>query len=281
LAEKKIDYLQYTASEIPEFLGAYSYLGSSPLPFYKQCYEFDCGARVFLGNANSDKYLVQQSGQSCERWDMTAYPNRLKAVIQEGGKFSRLDIAVTVSGIEHLNQFREAVRKNLVVSQRFGQDEPKIISNGTGEVETVYLGDLRKRAKKGVFRAYDKGKEQGLLEKYSRFELEIRGSAANVAAKRFLVGIDMGDLIRFVVDIPSQQWWADLLGEKSENLPRMLGEVKRDPIARRWHWLNKQVAPALGKLMAHDVKNDGANHQIFYEIVERHLAKALNLDTDE
>jgi DNA relaxase NicK len=119
-----------------------------------------------------------------------------------------------------------------------------------------------------VFRAYNKGVELGLGEDYTRFELELRKKAANVAAKRLIHGEDIGAIIRHVVDIPDCQWWEDIMGAKPKTLGRFAQPEQYDPIASRWRWLEVQVAPAVGRLLHSDVLGQ-ANFDRFLRQVER------------
>lgn len=279
--EETIDYLQFTFPEIPDFLGAYPYPGGSPLAFYKMCYEFGCGTRVYTGNNKSDKFLVQMPGKACERHQMTQYPGRLQLVLDRKCHFSRVDLAVTVDSLEPLRKFREALTDGEVKSERYENSEPKMITDGLGIVETIYVGSLRERSRKGVFRAYDKGKDLGIEAMLTRFELEVRRKAADTAIKRFLLDISIGRLIREVVDLPFAKWWKKIMGEGMEPLPRYtLTNAPDDPVERRWHWLNEQVAPALAKLMLLDTKLGTENHARFVDRVHSEMLKATMLDKE-
>lgn len=275
-----IDYLQWTAMEAPDFLDGTGLITRSPLPFYKHCRTFECGTRVFTGNVNSEKVLVQMAGRTCVRHDMVNYPGRIAMALGLGGKFTRIDLAVTVQSLRYLELFRNMVREGRVKAPRFANDEPKIITAANGDTETVYLGSLKKRSKKGLFRAYDKGKELGIEAMLTRFELEIRTKRATTAARRIVAGVKIGHLIQKVVDVPDMPWWAEIMGAEDEPLPRFEIETETDPIARRWHWLNVQVAPALGVLLAMDKKAAKGNLDNFNENVKAFYEKALR-DVDE
>ncbi len=279
-SEKKIDYLQYTYHEIPDWLGVVPYVGTSPLAFYRACYEFECGARVFSGNSNSDLYLIQLSGKSCERHQITENVGRLQFILDRGGKFSRIDFAVTVGGLEPLFYFNDAMRKDAVESKRFENDSPKVITDAYGRPETIYIGDLKKRGRKGVFRAYNKGLEAGLDQLLTRFELETRKKRAMVAVRRYLGGVNIGKIIRDVVDLPEEQWWVDIMGDKANSLPDYAREEILNPIERRWHWLIKQVAPALGRLIAMQELDRNSQYQQFLTVVEQSRQKYLREFTD-
>lgn len=271
--EKVIDYLQFTSPEIPDFLSGVPYPTKSPMPFYREMFEYDCGTRIFFGNVNSDKYLVQMAGNACNRHRMTEFTGRLEMVLFANCHFSRIDLAVTVEGRESLEKFRQAVRDGDVKSERFGVEGSKVISDAVGDTETVYVGDLKKRGRNGVFRAYDKGRDLGIEAMLTRFELEVRAKRADTVVKRLLAGFDMGDLIRAVVDIPGAEWWSEIMGSKSEELPRYLPEKLNDPVGRRWRWLMKQVAPSLAKLILIDLEQQTTNYKVFMSEVTRQMEK--------
>lgn len=277
--EERIDYLQWSATEVPEFLGNKYLQVGSPLVWYMACNEYECGTRVLFGNRNSEKYLIQMSGVACENHQMTKNKGRLSYALMRGGKFSRVDLAVTIDKLEPLFWFRAALAKNRVVSERFQGDEPKVIADVQGDAQTIYYGDMKKRGKKGLFRAYNKGLEQGLDEPLARFELEIRRSSATVAVRRYVNGMSISALIRAVVDIPDAQWWVDIFDAPPDTLPKYFsGEIK-DVTASRWHWLRMQVAPALGKLLAYEGGEMSGNYIAFMDAVNAARREADRLPT--
>lgn len=267
-----IDYLQYTAMGIPAWLGEIPYVSKSPLAFYKACYEFPCGTRVFQGNANSQLSLVQLPGKACEYHKMTCHPQRFSDVFDEGSKFSRVDFAVTVEGLEPLFWFHEAMKRDKILSKRFDGDASKAISDRFGNPETIYIGDLKKRGRKGVFRAYNKGLELGIDKLLTRFELEVRRKSAQVAMRRILLGVSIQKIITDVIDLPGADWWKDIMGTKDATLPTYHPDDKLNPIARRWHWLIKQVAPALGRLIAINDQQETSQYSVFLRTVEQSRA---------
>ncbi len=235
---------------------------------------------MLFGNVNSEKYLIQMSGKACAEYTVDGKLLPLTTCFEYGGKVSRLDLAVTVADQWPLEAFKRVVGTDKLISKRFEQDAPKLICSATGEVETIYVGSLKKRGKKGIFRVYDKGLESGLDEHYIRFELEIRRKQATTAAKRLNLGHDIGDIIRNVVDIPDASWWVDIMGAKSETLPYFFDDSLGDPVARRWHWLCTQVAPALAKLLVIEARQGTSNYVRFQNRVIAEIGKAKMLDSE-
>ena len=245
-----VDYLQWSALRVPSFIdGSYLEEGCT-FAFYRVLRKYICGTRVLYGNANSEKFLMQMSGATCAGYNMSFPTGNTSFALAQGATFSRVDFAVTVNRAEPLEQFRQALADGQVVSKRYENDTPKMIADVGGKAQTIYLGDLKKRGKKGVFRAYDKALEQGLDTPSTRFELEIRGSTAHTAVKRFLTGVPISALVRAVVDIPGADWFHEIFIAPPETLPTFKRPEKVDLVGARWHWLTTQVAPALGKLLA-------------------------------
>lgn len=278
--EKSVDYLQYTSDVIPRFLGKDYLQRRPPIPFYKACNEYPCGTLVYFGNVNSEKYLIQMPGKACVEYTVDGKLLPLTTCFGYGGKVSRLDLAVTVDELWPLRAFKRVVGTEKLVSKRFESDAPKLICSANGDVETVYVGSLKKRGKKGIFRAYNKGLESGLGGTYIRFELEIRQKLATTAAKRLNDGKDIGDIIRNVVDVPGAGWWVDMMGKKSEKLPFFYDDDGSDPVTRRWHWLCTQVAPALAKLLVIEEKQGTENYARFQDRVVAEIGKTKMLDSE-
>ena len=164
--------------------------------------------------------------------------------------------------------FYEAMRKNVIVSKRFEGDAPKAITDRFGNPETIYIGDLKKRGKKGVFRAYNKGLELGIDKLLTRFELEVRRKSAQVAMRRVVKGVGIRQLMTDVVDLPGIDWWVDIMERPAKELPNYAADDKPDPIARRWYWLIRQVAPALGRLIAINDQQETSHYRQFLNTVE-------------
>ncbi len=263
---KHIDYLQYSAdkqafnrSENPEII-------RSPVPFYKKAVKYQDGTLVCTGNPNTDKALVIMSGKVCEFY-REQMETIIRVMLNNGGKVSRIDFAVDVDRSDVRDLFADAIRRNMYVSRRYQHDEPKIITNKEFEVETYYLGDMKKRGKKGQFRMYDKALDLGLDDiDLTRFELECRRGVAHSNAKRWLNGVDIGNIIRKSVDLPKSQWWVEMLGN-NEPLPQLPdGDIDKDSDV--WSWLIKQVAPALGKALAQDRIAGTDREDEFWRIVQ-------------
>ncbi len=237
---------------------------------------------VLSGNPNTKKSLVIMSGKACEVY-RKVLQDVLSNEIANGAKVSRIDLCVTVDDASLLDKFRLAVTKREVISRRLDVDKSKAIVNRDNQTETQYIGDLSKRASKGIFRAYDKGVELGIDTPLVRFELECKRNIAHNNAKRWLDGVTVGNMIRKSVDIPKHQWWIDLMGTDI-TVPQVAPDAPWEltDAQRRWRWLCKQVAPALGKAIADDIREDGTtpNFDRFNDLVTRAYNRHIGLSDE-
>lgn len=265
---KSVDYLQFSIPANRHFLSGEALTTLSPLPFYKDALVYPCGTRVHAGNVKTDNVLVQMPGQACEIHAITEKRDLLLDMLKEGAKFSRVDFAVTIDGIFALEDLRKAICDGSFTCKRYEKDEPKIIVDRDNNTETVYLGDMKKRSRRGLLRAYDKGKELGIDRMLSRLELEVRAKRAQTAMWRYTHGATVGQLMRDVIEFTAIDWWDDVMGAPADTLTRLPKAEPESPIARRWHWLMVQVAPSLGKLLAADVTHGQENWNEFYNIVQ-------------
>lgn len=278
-AEHKIDYIQFsTDSTVYKWLSDVHNSVKSPNKFYKYGRRYECGTLIMTGNPNSGKDLVVMSGRACE-----FHRDRLKDMMNDeigaGAKVSRIDLCVTCDSGEPMKMFDELLKNGKVESRRYDVSQSKKFTDVNDTVETIYVGDLSKRKKKGIFRVYDKGLEQGLGFSLSRFELECKQSIAHNNAKRWIDGVGIGSMIKSAISIENVDWWDEIMGE-STALPKY--EKEQDETTeyeRRWAWLCQQVAPALGKALAEDEQNGigQANFDLFNEIVAKNYNISMGL----
>lgn len=277
-AEQKIDYIQYSTKR--KFVGKGEDYETEKASnrFYRTQRRYEDGTVIMSGNPNTEKDLVIMSGKACDA-NRIKLADEIRQEIEHGAKVSRIDLCVTAEGIEPLQQFQAFVQKRKVVTRLFDLRDTKMITDIDSKVETMYIGDMKKRGRKGIFRAYNKGVEQGLDIDLSRFELECKGTKAHNNAKRWVEGVSIGNMIRKTIDVPQLPVWVEIMGN-CDPLPQYMPEdtSAEDEIMARWHWLTHQVAPALGKAIADDELSDyeGANAKNFYDLVERYYNRQLH-----
>lgn len=211
---------------------------------------------VQWGHNKSEKRSHVLQGKHLQTWrnDGISDMELLEMIISHGVEFTRIDLAVTVSG-DFMQEMVDNVQS--FVGALAEQREEKYIANPRmGNVETLYIGSTKTRAKKGLFRAYRYDLAHGLDDILTRYELEIGSNRADSAAKRVNESRDIGATIRGYIDNPSLQSWVDAMGNVVDVPYR--GVSAKDELdikaASREKWLIEQVAPSLGRHMAeHDL----------------------------
>ena len=256
MIERAVDYLQ-ASSLLSE--SAVIMKGFRPLPpvrFYKRGYLHPNGFRLYFGNPNSNKAMLIASGEVMQslRNDQRLDAEIIDWVLTTGGEISRLDLAVTEFIEEELctlsdveNWHSEGLISSPLLSGGL-KEISRIREGGLREKETLYIGDIKKRGKKGIFRAYDKGIELGIgSEIVTRIELELKREKAHNTAVRIAETNDISGNFRASFDVRSKDF-ERLMDADAVRVHRGKNQVKdaeNEEIARRWDWLLNQVAPAL------------------------------------
>lgn len=261
--ERFIDYMQFSAY-IPEstFLDAPSYSPINPVKNYKAGFRDKFGIRYYTGNVRGGT-LVIASGETME--NLRSLRNDYEIInwaLEAGGKFSRLDLAVTnwqtMDGMIFVQDVENWARNNLI--------ETSLLSGGIHEVvrpfgktelqrETLYIGDPKKRAKKGIFRAYDKGIALDIGAYLStRLELELKREKAHRAATRIAQTNDIAGNFRVYFNVRHKDFDrlmdAEAVSVKRGKAREKLSENEEND--KRWAWLINQVAPALKEAIKND-----------------------------
>jgi len=261
MIERNIDYLQFT-SHIEEYQCIEQNMDAvAPVRFYQRGYRDDFGARIYFGNQNvkSKLALVIISGEPLKNMREMGYQDTqiLDFALRGNGQISRLDLAVTESMEEHLTKI--VTVKDVEKWATDGLVSSPLLSGGIKEIsqlfvqeeaqrQTLYIGDPKKRAKRGIFRAYDKGIELSLSpELKTRLELELKREKAHMNARRIAETGDIAGNFRASFDVKHGEF--ERLMEAPAVVPvRGQGKMKKEQteeLDKRWDWLINQVAPAL------------------------------------
>ena len=184
MIERNIDYLQYSLNYREQTCVSQGHRKLSGHGFYTRGYMDGLGVARYFGNPNSKKAFVVMSGRALHNhravnWDIV---ETMQKVIDSGGKFSRIDIAITEyveDKLFTLDDVENSINDERIVSSWFEHGSKKIVAidrEYDNPTETIYMGDMENRGKKGIFRAYDKGLEMG-LDRWiaTRIEVEDRG----------------------------------------------------------------------------------------------------------
>lgn len=267
--EFKIDYMQFT-SKIPAGNKSRKYeLQRSFMQNYKVMRVFDSGMTSHHGHNKSDKWLNIATGTVCDK--IEDQREFIGNVLGLEGTFSRIDFCCTVENGCSMDDFRSWCKQELVTGALSDMGIKSIVNDKTQDAETTYVGDLKKRSKRGIFRAYDKGIELGLDDvRLTRFELEERKRRAHVTAKRYSDGMSIGDIIQQRVNVDCEEW-REIMGSKSTSLSRYNVIQPDEDIDKTWHWLIDTCAKTLGQKIALDAWNEKGhgNYDLFMKQVEK------------
>lgn len=258
--EKNIDYIAASLflDEAQFVEGKYPSAPASR--FYPRSYRDEHGTTYSFGNPKSHKCFVQMTGNPLEVMrskGITDY-EIITSLLKKEATISRLDMAMT-----------QYIDDDLITIEdvkswwKEGKIESNLTSGGAmfissfddenGErPETFYVGEMKKRSKKGLFRAYNKGIQLNIGDYLiTRLEYEDRGEKAHKSAERLAQGHDIGSVFRSRFDVKDDRFQA-LCDAPPIDISRGQGRVKteaEEKLDNRWAWLMSQVAPAIRNLM--------------------------------
>lgn len=267
MIERHLDYFTCSLHYPEAACREQNYKPVYPIKFYVRGWEDENGIRYYYGNPNSKKAFAVLSGQALS--ELRAAGNTdgaiVDAFLSKDARCSRLDLAVTEyieDSLVTLEDVEQWFKRGLIKSSWVAAGCKQIVEvpqDGDKAVQTMYIGDIQERGKKGIFRAYDKGVEMD-LEKHliTRLEVEDRGDKANVSANRIAKTGDIAGVFRTRFDVDSPEF-ERLMQSPVAELTRRSTLPKRDEIdaaAARWHWLITKIAPSIRQAIADDKKLD-------------------------
>jgi len=258
----KIDYIQFSMDGLPQWLlkEQSDYQKKSNLRFYSHQTRYANGALMYEGNPNTDKRLYVLSGASCEHLKVDR--EWVKSVIDDDGTVSRIDFAMTtdVNILPLLQKDHKSIQSRMFVDM-------KIISDAEYTPQTIYCGDMSRRGKKGILRAYDKGLQLGVDLPMYRIELELRRKHAEISSKRYAHGETIPAIMnsKFKID---RAWYMDIFGsdESTMRFPDT-SELDMSEIERKMLWLEKQVMPSIQFVIDYDKEHGTSNFQRLYRML--------------
>jgi len=265
MIDRHLDYIQVSVLKPEGHCQAMDTI--TPLRFYNRGYRDNAGVRYYYGNQNAKakKALVVASGEALENLHSVGLTDEYICgmYLEQSGSFSRLDLAVTEwieTELVTLWDVENWFKYGLIESEfcSYGCKEISEVSpNGEKALETLYIGDLQKRGKRGIFRAYDKGFELD-LGKYlgTRLELELRSKKAHSIAENIAYRNDFSGSFRQHFNVYADNFDRLMDAPITEPIKRMRGIAKPKELDmdKRWKWLMEQVAPAVKDAIAYDEK---------------------------
>jgi hypothetical protein len=190
---------------------------------------------IFAGTALRNLFQSEQ----------TVPQSLLRAVVDAGGRISRLDLAKDLTGQEVDLQaiYQQIEQGNYTgTARKYG----RITSDGNGE--TIYIGS---RTSERFIRIYNKSAEQELNNQHwFRFELETKGEVAR-AITHLCLGTDhweavFDNVVRGMVWMERPKSWRSFFdnGGIKIGLPKIEKQTDREA------WIETQVTPAVLKHFA-------------------------------
>lgn len=262
-----IDYLQFSSDVriTGKLMDADSHNKASTMRFYKRMTIYENGVRRYVGNANTEKALVVLDGKTCKRLGVDS--KLLGRVLGDwSGTVSRIDLAMTIDE-KIIEKFMGD--KEHVVSELW--EEMKGIVDSEKNLETVYVGDMKKRGKKGIVRCYDKAIELGLENCImNRIEIELKSKHAQVSARRIAKGASIQSVMnsKFKID---RQWYRDIFSDDvaTERFPHV-ETYETTEIQKKMAWLIKQVVPSLRYVKEYDQEHSTQNWELLMKEVKKY-----------
>lgn len=286
MIERHLDYLQFSAMIAESVCTENGYSDLVPVRFYKRGYRDEFGTRLYFGNPNSKKALVVMAGHALEIMRGNGHEDAgiIDLALRQDGEISRMDLAVTEWVETDLIQlediecwFKEGLIESSLVAG--GMKEISSISENTGRsVETLYIGDMSKRGKKGIFRAYDKGLEINIGQYLAtRLEYEDRGEKAHNSALRLAETNSISGVFRSRFDVKSIQF-ERLMDADAVSTKRGAGKFEEEAMEneRRWQWLLNQVAPSLKEAIETERKNGFGDDRLNQFLISAGILKKLD-----
>lgn len=258
---RHIDYLQYNMLYYERKCTASEMKKIAPVQWYRRGYEDKLGVRYYYGNPRTNKALIIMSGKALHNYRVIGWSitDLLKEIIDQKGRVSRIDLAVTEyledDEIFQVSDIAKLYSEGKLESSHCKYGAKTIASLGenyTDGIETLYIGDLKNRGKKGIFRSYDKGFEMDIGRfLISRIEIEDKRDKALVTARRLADGNSIGSVFRTRMN-SNTDLWNRLMDAEEIDISRGAELAKQDDEQdheNRKSWLLKQVAPAMAKVL--------------------------------
>lgn len=250
----------------------------SPVPFYQNAMRGkESGILVCGGNPNSDGNLIVLSGKTCEHFglDESKAPEFLDLWINTmKAKISRIDMAVTVENGPTVDNVRKWVSEGFLVGPQSRITAPKktVLNDDDGRAETFYIGDMKKRAKRGIVRVYDKGREQGLTpDMFTRFEIEEKRETAHTQAKAIIRQGNIGSVMRKRLDFSIAEWEEITSAIPAPDVRDRARSAEKDKDTYGW-WV-MTIAPALARHVFDDV--NGTLSEDFWRAYDKEMNRLI------
>lgn len=265
VVEKHLDYLTVTSIKPqPSFSKHVYQLTKSPIPNYDMC-EVHRSGMLHCWHSRDTRvghhYIYQATAL---RWirDNLMPDSELVSLVLKNANISRIDIAITSHAEDNtVHEFTpHEVAIACVTGQLKSRMKPTTDVSQDLITQTKYIGNRKTRRR--LFRAYDKGLDNGELANILvRYELETRKDA-NVVGRMLTEGKDIGAIMRRYVDFPNSDVWQAIMDAPIATVRHLEQSMSADEIDRakrlaRWLWLEDSIAPVIARAITEDAIRDG------------------------
>lgn len=285
MIERHLDYMQFSALVNERNMAQEQYEPVHPVKFYSRGYRHPLGYRLYFGNPKSKKALIVASAEALAnmRGENMLDAEILQYGLSLGANFTRLDLAVTewntFDGMITVGDVECWAKQGLIESTLVSggvKTISEVLVGGSNVVQTLYVGSMSKRGKRGIFRAYDKGIELDLGEYMAtRLELEERGEKAHNTALRLADTNDISGNFRARFNVKHRDF-DRLMEADAVDISRgkqKAGKEASEENDDRWAWLMNQVAPALKKAYQADLKDGLGTNRLNQFLIKSGLGK--------
>jgi len=280
MIERNVDYVQVSLDFPIHVCRQNEYKIIPPIRFYKLGFQDTDGRRFYYGNPNSQKALCILSGNALQALLSSGQTNAqiCADLLSCNAACTRIDLAVTEyieTNFVDLSTIEAWYSAGKITSRHVSGGCKAIVDippQGDKAVQTLYIGDMAQRGRRGIFRAYDKGAEMDLeAHLITRLEIEDRGDKAMATFRRIAQTDDIAGNFRARFDVDDPEF-ERLMQSPVADTTRGQNLQKRAEIDirnKRWHWLINQVAPALKQVML-----DDKNLELADEMLVRFLVRS-------
>lgn len=227
---QRADYCQIASAIVEENSERVS---PSRLPFYQFMIETANGYQ-HTGHANSDKALHVMFKRITRPL--------IRKHLDAKGACSRFDVAIDTDS----DIIRAYIEEPAMASTMLDTSLVKMITDGNGKIETVYIGDKKRRRRNGIVRIYDKARQTGTASAWYRLEVEAGRNRAQRCAEMYADGIPIGQVVQWMIQSEAV-WFEELTAHDPTPFlpPYPTPPPTQSEVERKKQWILSQVLPSL------------------------------------
>lgn len=270
IVTENVDYLAFTLKIPRIFFNDKGYANiKSPNTRYDMCEQAESGA-LHMWHTRHERmgHHYIYAGKPLEYLRAKGFDEReIVKWCLEKSAISRIDIAITSQPESENDKHGFAPHaiawacRDLMLKSRLMPD--KDVSENT-KTQTKYIGSRKSRNR--LFRAYDKGIEQGLVPNFLiRYELETQKGTKTIA-RAIVANEPYGAIIKRYVDFPTIRTYQQIMNAPvatMRHVEQLLGarEMDETKALSRWSWLQTSIPATIQKALSEDFHKFGIDPQ--------------------